>query len=126
MVRRVLVADDNPDMRKMICRVFQPAKSFDLCAEAANGEDAVALARLCSPHLVILDLSMSVMSGIEAARIIHKEMPDVPITLYTLHADAIPASEAAIYGIRRVVPKDDLDNLVNHAQAMFRGANTSA
>jgi CheY-like chemotaxis protein len=122
MVKRVLIADDNPDMRKMICAVFHSEKSFELCAEAVNGEDAVAQARMCRPDLVILDLSMPVMNGIEAARVIHREMPRVPIILYTLYANAILESEAAAYGIKRVVPKNDLTNLVNHANDMFRAA----
>jgi CheY-like chemotaxis protein len=122
LVRRVLIADDNPDVRKMICRIFEPEKAFELCAEAVNGEHAVALARQYLPDLIILDLSMPIMNGMEAARVIHQEMAHVPIILYTLYSNAIPAAEAAAYGIKRVVPKIEIENLVKHAQAVFQVA----
>ncbi|MGA8553722.1 MAG: response regulator [Candidatus Acidiferrales bacterium] len=120
MVRRVLIADDNPEMRKLICRVFEPQRIFELCAEAVNGADAIAQARIWRPDLIILDLSMPVMNGIEAARAIHREMPRVPIILYTLYVQAIPESEAAAHGIKRVVAKNDIGNLLSHANEMFR------
>jgi CheY-like chemotaxis protein len=72
--------------------------------------------------LIILDLSMPVMNGIDTARILHREMPNVPIILYTLYAQAIQQAEATAVGISRVVPKTELMSLVRHARDLFCAA----
>ncbi len=122
MPKRVLIADDSYDMRQLLCRVFEAEEGFEMCSEAVNGADAVAKARQCSPDLIILDLSMPVMNGLAAARIIHREMPGIPIILYTLYAQAIQQSEAAAAGIRRVVPKTEIMALVRHAHDVVHAA----
>jgi CheY-like chemotaxis protein len=122
MAKRVLIADDSQDMRQLLCRVFEAEEGFEMCSEAVDGGDAVRKARQCRPDLIILDLSMPVMNGLEAARIMHREMPAVPIILYTLYAQAIQQAEAAAAGIRRVVPKTEIMALVRHAHEVFRAA----
>jgi CheY-like chemotaxis protein len=119
MVKRVLIADDSHEMRELLCRVFKTEDEFEMCAEAVDGADAVAKARHFRPDLIILDLSMPVMNGIETARILHREMPDVPIILYTLYAQAIQQAEATAAGIRRVVPKTEIMSLVRHARDLM-------
>jgi chemotaxis response regulator CheB len=69
MARTVLVADDNAVIRKMICQMFEREDDYDLCAEATNGQEAIALAIRHQPDLIILDLSMPIMNGLDAARI---------------------------------------------------------
>lgn len=115
MPKRVLIADDSQDMRQLLCRVFEAEEGFEMCAEAVDGADAVSKARAFRPDLIILDLSMPAMNGLAAARVIHRELPGVPIILYTLYAQAIQQDEASAAGIRRVVPKTELMALVRHA-----------
>lgn len=122
MPKRVLIADDSYDMRQLLCRVFEAEEGFEMCSEAVDGSDAVAKARQHRPDLIILDLSMPVMNGLAAARIIHREMPDIPIILYTLYAQAIQQSEATAAGIRRVVPKTEILALVRHAHDVVHAA----
>lgn len=122
MPKRVLIADDSYDMRQLLCRVFEAEEGFEMCSEAVDGADAVAKARHCRPDLIILDLSMPVMNGLAAAHIIHREMPDVPIILYTLYAQAIQQAEATAAGIRRVVPKTEIMALVRHAHDVVHAA----
>jgi two-component system nitrate/nitrite response regulator NarL len=93
-----------------------------MCSQAVDGGDAVAKARRFHPDLIILDLSMPVMNGIDTARILHREMPNVPIILYTLYAQAIQQAEATAVGISRVVPKTELMSLVRHARDLFCAA----
>ena len=83
MAKTILIADDNPHVRKALCKLFQAEKDYDLCAEAENGKQAIELAQQCHPDLIILDLSMPVMSGLEAARELKKLLPTVPIILFT-------------------------------------------
>jgi len=63
-----LVADENPTLRKVLCKISEVEKDYDLCAEVVDGAQAIALARQCRPDLIILDLNMPVINGIDAAR----------------------------------------------------------
>jgi CheY-like chemotaxis protein len=87
VARSILVADDNPAIRKILCRIFEAEENYDLCAEACNGKEAIELALKHRPELIILDFSMPVMNGLEAAKELKKLMPGVPIILFTQHAD---------------------------------------
>jgi YesN/AraC family two-component response regulator len=57
MAKRVLVADDNPMIRKMLCQLFEVEEDYDICAEAENGQEAIDLALKHRPDLIILDLA---------------------------------------------------------------------
>jgi two-component system, response regulator PdtaR len=58
MAKTILVADDNPLMRKTLCEIFETEEDYDICAEASNGQEAIDLAPKHRPELIILDLSM--------------------------------------------------------------------
>src|SRR6202041_999201 len=88
MAQRILVADDNAAVRSALCRMFDLEEGYDICAEATNGEEAIALALKHKPDLIILDLSMPVMNGLDSARELKRIMPAVPIILFTQHADS--------------------------------------
>jgi chemotaxis response regulator CheB len=60
MVKTVLVADDNPTIRNMLCRLFEGEEHYDLCEQAENGQWAITFALRCKPDLIIMDLSMPV------------------------------------------------------------------
>jgi CheY-like chemotaxis protein len=120
MAKTILVADDNATIRKMLCRIFEVEVDYDLCAEAADGAEAVSLAKQHRPNLVILDLSMPVMSGLEAAREIKRIMPDVPIILFTIHSDLMIATLLAMNSpIDLVVAKTDIVNMVSHVRSLI-------
>jgi CheY-like chemotaxis protein len=67
--------------------MFEIEQDYDLCAEAENGKQDIELSLRHQPDLIILDLSMPVMNGLEAAHEFKKLLPDVPIILFTQHAD---------------------------------------
>ena len=120
MAKTILVADDNPTIRKMLCKMFEAEDDYDLCAEATNGAEAVSLAKHCWPDLIILDLSMPVMNGLEAARDIKRIMPGVPIILFTIHADSIKKSLQTMNSpIDLVVTKTDMPNIVDHVRSLI-------
>ena len=83
----VLIADDNAIIRKMLCRLFETEENYDLCAEAKDGREAIELALKYRPELIILDLSMPVLNGIDAARELKRLMPQIPIILFTEYSD---------------------------------------
>ena len=63
----ILAADDSAVAREALCKVFEVEKDYELRAEAVNGEEAIALAKEYKPDLIILDMVMPVVNGIEAA-----------------------------------------------------------
>jgi CheY-like chemotaxis protein len=87
MAKTILIADDSPMICKMLCRLFNVEEDYDNCAEATNGQEAIALALKHRPDLIILDFVMPVLNDLEAARELKKIMPDVPIILLTQHAN---------------------------------------
>jgi DNA-binding NarL/FixJ family response regulator len=105
MPLRLLIADDQPTMRSLLHREMERAGSFEVCGEAVDGADAVAKAERLRPDLIILDLRMPVLNGLEAASIIDKAFPAVPIFLFTLIDGPELRKAAATAGIRQVVPK---------------------
>lgn len=119
MAKNVLVADDNPIICKMLCRMFELEENYDLCTEAANGQEAIDLAVKFKPDLIILDLSMPVLNGLEAAKKLKLIMPDVPIILFTQHS----ASGWAMFGpslpFDRVVSKTDAIKLMKHVKELI-------
>ena len=84
---RILIAEDHPDNREMLTRRLERRGYEVHCAE--NGEEAVKMAKACTPDLILMDISMPVMSGIEATRMLRKSSPDVAsvkIVALTAHA----------------------------------------
>ena len=105
MPKSILIVDDSPQIRKMVRLYFDRETDFQVCGEAVDGLDAVEKASELSPDLIILDESMPRMDGLHAARILHSVNSDVPIILFTLHADSISSAEACAAGIALVVSK---------------------
>jgi two-component system, chemotaxis family, chemotaxis protein CheY len=122
MAKRVLIVDDNRDIRMAVRQLLEAHGQFEVCGEAANGKEAIAKANLLNPDLMVLDLSMPVMNGMEAARVLKKTKPALPIILFTLHGDLALQSAASELGIRAVVSKTEMNGLVTQAEALFKSA----
>jgi DNA-binding NarL/FixJ family response regulator len=107
MPKRILVADDNSEMRKQIRTVLELEPNFQVCAEAADGRDAVRKARECHPDLAVIDFQMPVMNGLEATRAIKKELPTVPVLLFTLYDSSELERESKLAGADAILSKAD-------------------
>jgi len=118
MAKTILVADDNPTIRKILCRMFELEEDYDICAEAENGQRAIELALQHRPDLIILDLSMPVMNGLEAAHELKKLMPKVPIILFTQHADLSNRIGQINMDVDRIVSKNEASSLMGHVRAL--------
>lgn len=117
MTKRILVADDNPMIRKMLCQLFEREEDYDICAEAENGQEAIDLALQLRPDLIILDFAMPILNGLDAARKLRKIMPGVPIILFTQHAqNAITVLDI----VDRIVSKADAVGLMEHVKSLAR------
>jgi DNA-binding NarL/FixJ family response regulator len=82
---RILVADDNHMIRGGMCTLLQAHEGWTVCGEAADGADAVEKALALDPDVILLDISMPHLNGLEAAKQIHKRMPASKIFLVTEH-----------------------------------------
>jgi two-component system response regulator EvgA len=104
MLHRVFIVDDNPSVRTEI-RAQLEASGFAICGEAFDGLNAVEQASQLSPDLIILDLSMPRMNGLDAARELRSLCPNVPILLNTMHSAVIRSEASLPEGITEVVDK---------------------
>lgn len=115
---RILTVDDNESVRRALRRMLM-AENWDVCWEAPDGLDAIQAARRLNPDLIIMDLFMPGMSGIDAARELRKEFPALPIILMTPpDPDIVTAARQA--GIRGTVSKGS-GEIVSAVRAMLRG-----
>jgi DNA-binding NarL/FixJ family response regulator len=84
---RVLIADDHPLFRGGLRSLLESVDDLEVCSEATDGEEAVELARSSSPDVVVMDLNMPGLSGIEATRRIVEATDDVHVLVITMHED---------------------------------------
>ena len=118
--KRVLLVDDNSVVRFSLRRLFESQPDFEISGEAENGTDAVEQAEKLKPDLIILDLIMPVMNGLNAAPLIKKLLPDTPIILFTQEQASEVERLAQAAGIDAVVSKDQVaSELVLKAQALL-------
>ncbi|HWO31903.1 MAG TPA: response regulator transcription factor [Candidatus Acidoferrum sp.] len=119
MAKKILVADDNPGIRKALRGILEAQEDYDLCAEAENGEEAIALSIKHSPDPIILDLEMPVTSGIDAAREIKQALPSVPIIHFTQYGDIMTGPAPMKLPVDRVVPKSNGGSLIGHIRSLI-------
>lgn len=105
--RRVLIVDDNSFVRQALTEIFKHESDFDVCGEAANGQEAVRIAQLVSPDLIVLDLAMPIMNGLDAARRLRRLMPSVPLIMYCGIGDKFVEQQARFIGIAALISKAD-------------------
>lgn len=102
----ILIVDDNALMRKIVRALFEERSDCKVCGEAVNGQDAIEKAAALRPDLIVLDLAMPVMNGLEAARVLHQTMPNVPLVMLTSHVNKLVEPEARKAGIAAILSKD--------------------
>ncbi|HMD08746.1 MAG TPA: response regulator transcription factor [Candidatus Acidoferrum sp.] len=85
---RVLIVDDHAFIRRGVQTILHAFPEWEFCGEAENGKDAIRLADELKPEVIIMDVSMPGLNGIEATRAIRKMQPGVKIVLLTLHESA--------------------------------------
>jgi DNA-binding NarL/FixJ family response regulator len=106
---RILLADDHEAARRGLRSILQP--QWEVCAEASDGQEAIDQARAVRPDVVLLDLRMPRVNGLQAARQILREHPGVPVLLLTVQPSDELAAEAKRAGIEAVIAKSDADTL---------------
>jgi DNA-binding NarL/FixJ family response regulator len=117
--KKILIADDDSLVRNVLRSFLESQTRFKVCGEAVNGLDAVEKARTLNPDLIVMDLSMPVMNGIEAASVLKAMLPQVPIVIYTAHDSSMIEPSAFAVGVRAVIQKHDMDELATHLHRLL-------
>jgi two-component system response regulator DegU len=105
MAIRLMLADDHRMLREGLRRSLSD-EGFEVVGEASDGEEAVALAGTLTPDVILMDVSMPNVGGVEATRRIHQLHPDVRIVMLTMHADQEVIAEALRAGASGYLVKD--------------------
>ena len=120
MAKAVLIVDDNEIIRRGLRELFTAEPDFDVCGEAENGREAIEKAQELHPDLIVFDLSMPVMNGIDAARVLRKLMPTLPLIIFSEYSDALSEAEARSAGVSALVSKSEhVSVLVAKARALL-------
>ena len=123
---RILIADDHPVVRRLICDLLKDEKGWEVCAEARTGREAVAMTAALHPDVVVLDLSMPELDGLQAARLIHEEFPEMAIIILTMHEPSEVMDELTASCVRTCMRKTELDDLVTAVRNAGRPSPTAS
>jgi DNA-binding NarL/FixJ family response regulator len=105
---RVLLVDDNPDSRLLMRRVLEAKSTFEVVGEASDGVEAIELMSELKPHLVIMDVRMPRMNGIEATKEIKERWPNTAVVAFSSYDDG--SAEMLAAGASAYVLKDFVSN----------------
>jgi len=119
---KILIADDHEAVRRGL-RSAVVSAGWELCGEAIHGKDAVEKVQLLNPDLIILDLSMPVMNGLDAAREIRKKAPNVKIVGFTMHESLQVKEQTAMIGFHALAAKSaPLGNLLATVKSILEAS----
>ncbi|HEY1483404.1 MAG TPA: response regulator transcription factor [Candidatus Acidoferrum sp.] len=105
---RILLADDNERIRRGVRAILSSSPNFEICAEAADGRETIRIARELLPDLILLDVSMPEMDGLQATRLLRAALPSVKIVIMSQHDPAHLLPNALAAGANACVDKSSL------------------
>ena len=116
---RILIADDHDVVRTGLRQLLLERHGWEVCGEAKTGREAVTLALQTKPDVVVMDIGMPELNGLEAARQIRKGLPNTEIVILSLHLSDELVYEIVQAGVRGYVLKSDANrDLVNAVEAL--------
>ncbi|MGE0394785.1 MAG: response regulator [Vicinamibacterales bacterium] len=119
---RILLADDHAVMRQGLRRILEDQDGWVVVGEAGNGRDAVALAEQLRPHVVLLDVAMPLLNGIEATRQILRRVTTTRVAVLSMHGDYAYVVQAVQAGARAYVLKESAGtDVIQAVDAVSRG-----
>lgn len=104
---RIVLADDHDLMRRGIRGLLESEPDLEVCGEAANGREAVELTSRLQPDVIVLDLGMPELNGLDALKLIHKEVPATEVLVFSMHDSEGLVREVFAAGARGYVLKSD-------------------
>ena len=119
---RILLADAHTVVRKGLRMLLESQEGLTVVADAANGRETVALAEKHVPNVIVMDVAMPILNGIEAARQISAKNPQIAIVFLSMHSDEAYVLKALKAGARAYLLKDSAEyDLVNAVKAVSEG-----
>ena len=119
MSLRILVVDDHAVVRRGVRSLLESHEGWEVCGEATTGRDAVEQSRRLRPDVVVMDLSLPELNGLDATRQILKDAPDTEVLVLTMHHSEELARDVLQAGARGYVLKSDADeNLITAVDSL--------
>ena len=124
---RILIVDDHELVREGLKALFSTDEELEVVGEAGNGEEAIEMVRRCRPNVVLMDMRLPGINGVEAVRLIKEEHPAVSVVMLTVYRDESSITSAVEAGVAGYLFKDASAELLCHAvHAVHEGGNLLA
>jgi DNA-binding NarL/FixJ family response regulator len=119
-MKSILIVDDSPLVRRTLRALLEQQSEWIVYGEAGNGRDGIDKAQQLHPDVIVLDLVMPVLNGIEASRVLKRLMPAIPLLMFTTFTDPYLKKEALAAGVNAVIAKSEgAITLISSIQALF-------
>jgi len=122
VTKYILLVDDSELIRLATRHFLESQTGFKVCGEAVDGIDALEKASHLNPDLIILDIAIPRMNGLQTARELRARMQKMPIILFTWYADAVQPQDAEEAGITAVISKSNPAVLQSHVKSLLAAA----
>lgn len=123
---RVLITDDHPHARKAIRAILEDEPLFTIIGEATNGKEAVELSDMLLPDIVLMDIEMPVLNGLEATKIIKEKNPLIKVIILSVSDDVVDLFTAIQYGAQGYLLKNmDPDEWLQYLRSVADGSNSA-
>jgi DNA-binding NarL/FixJ family response regulator len=121
MAVRVLIADDDAAIRRLLRRLIEAHPEWTVCGDAEDGQDAISKASQLEPDVIVLDLAMPQMNGLQAAREISRTLPGTPMLLLTVQEVSKELTGEAVHaGFKGAVSKNTGSEVVKAIETLLR------
>lgn len=118
--RTILIADDSQRVRTIVRRALERETAFSICGEATDGVEAVSKAKELAPDLILLDVRMARLNGLEVAGILRQAQPNIRIMIVTMYADQINPKLASLFRVDAVFSKaDGMSKLIERVETLL-------
>jgi DNA-binding NarL/FixJ family response regulator len=115
MMHSIFVVDDHPVMRRGYAALISRESDFEMCGEASSAEEALDVIGDDEPDLIIVDISLEGMSGIELIKHLQSQHPDLPVLVVSMHDETLYGERALHAGARGYVMKSEVDDVIIEA-----------
>lgn len=111
MAKMIQLVDDSEAIQRALAHIFRTA-GFDVCGDSRTASQAIVEAMFARPDLIVLDMSLPDMNGLQAAGILHRVVPESPIVLFTLYVGTVLEREARKFGVSAMISKHEPTDMV--------------
>jgi DNA-binding NarL/FixJ family response regulator len=119
-VARILVVDDNPAVRHYLRSLLEQQDTWLVSDEARTGSEALQRVKKNPPDVILLDFQMPDLNGLDVARQVSSQFPEIPILMVTIHLSSALVEEARRAGVRGACAKSDVGSIVEAVEALLK------